>query len=418
MAFCAAKQNGPPYDTLHISSGFNVYTARWNGTTWDSIRNVGRRINPASYPTVSPGGETLFVYKGNKIWMSVWQDTGWSDPIRLPYPVNDPIQSVMDGPCAISIDGRQLYFKSTRSGGYGSGDIWVVRITASIIDSLTNLGPNVNSNDMETHPAISPDGQRLYFSDFGGSRSGWKFGDCDLYVSHWNGSGWDPAQILAAPVNTDLPCCSAFETADGNLYLGSEVSEGTYGEEDIWVSFRTEKNRYQDFDRESPRGWQNTSELTGATFIYDLIEKNNDGSTWSELIQLPYARAVRKIFQKSDGIIFAGTSPDSNQLGRVWRSTNNGSSWQRTGNLPLTAGGIFCFTEVGGGGILTGGRTQGDKYYVSLNNGNIWNVQNLPYVDSSVTIGHLYFFYRTSDGRLWTGGWAQRTTRFTPPFNK
>jgi photosystem II stability/assembly factor-like uncharacterized protein len=32
-------------------------------------------------------------------------------------------------------------------------------------------------------------------------------------------------------------------------------------------------------------------------------------------------------------------------------------------------------------------------------------VQNLPYADTLVSIGHLYFFRRTSDNRLWLGGW-------------
>ena len=467
MAFCTAQQNGPAYDTLHIGLGFNVYTAHWTGITWDSVRNVGRHINPASYPTISSGGESLFVFKGNKIWMSIWQDSMWSNPLLLPYPVNDANPGVADGPCAISLNGHQLYFKSTRSGGNGSGDIWVVRITPTGCDSLTNLGPNVNTSDMETHPAISPDGQRLYFSDFGGARPVWKYGDCDVFVSHWSTAGWGPAQILEAPVNTDLPCCSAFETVDGRLYLGSEVSEGTYGEEDVWVcESGTDKADILVFTGKYSRSWQNTGELIGATYVYDLIESggaiyaatapNGDvfkttdgggtwyntsdisvethiyslaecldssilagtypngkvfrttdgGTTWNQIAAFPYAHGVRKIFQKSDGTLFAGTSPDSFRLGRVWRSTNNGSTWQRTGDLNQTAGGTFCFTEVPGGAMLAGGRTYGDKYYVSLNNGNTWNIQNLPYADSSVTLSHLYFFYRTSDTRLWTGGWA------------
>jgi photosystem II stability/assembly factor-like uncharacterized protein len=463
MAFCAAVQNGPPYDTLHIGTGFNVYHAVWNGVTWDSVKNVGRHINPATYPTISPGGETLFFVKASKLWMSFWEDTGWSNPVRLPSPVNDSNNQVYDGPCAVRWDGRQLYFKSTRTGGYGSGDIWVVRVTSSGFDSLTNLGPNVNSSGMETHPAISPDAQRLYFSDFGGIRPGWKFGDCDLFVSHWTGTEWGPAEILPAPVNTDLPCCSAFETPDGKLYLGSEVSEGTAGEEDVWVTTRTASHKGRAastgtdgwvntadlpgakyvyrlaehggaiYAATGPNGdvfkttdggnsWQNTAELSGAMNVYSLLslpdgsllggtypdgkvfKTTNAGASWQEIAQFGYAHGVRCLLRKSDGTLFAGTSPDSWQTGRIWRSTNNGSAWQKTGDAPLTAGGVFCMTEVTGG-LLAGGRVTGDRFFVSLNNGNTWNPQDLPYENSRVTIGHLYFFYRTSDNRLWTGGW-------------
>ncbi|MBI4722083.1 MAG: 4Fe-4S binding protein [Candidatus Stahlbacteria bacterium] len=381
IVFNAGVQNGPPYDTLHIGDGFNVYMAKWNGTTWDSIRNVGRHINPATYPTISASGESLFVCKGSKLWVSTWEGTDWSAPIKLPYPVNDSNPAVRDGPCAISIDGRQLYFASNRNS------------------------PNVNSSDAETHPAISPDGQRLYFSDFGSGRSAyWKFGDADIYVSHWTGTEWGVAQILPAPVNTDLPSCSAFETSDGRLFLGSHVSEGTYGEEDVWVCHKSKDWRQVSAGKIFSE-WQNTGELAGATYIYELVEKagaiyaatapngdvfkttdggltwqntgdilgethiysllvaqdssllagtypngklfrsTDDGTTWNEVVQFAYARAVREIFQKSDGTLFVGTSPDSNGMGRVWRSTNNGATWQRTAGLPQTESGIFCLYE-------------------------------------------------------------------------
>jgi photosystem II stability/assembly factor-like uncharacterized protein len=468
MAFCAAEQNGPPYDTLHIGTGFNVYTARWNGTTWDSVCNVGRHVNPACYPTVSPGGETLLYTKGSDLFMSLRIGGDWSNPIRLPYPVNDTSAQVKDGPCAIDWDMRRLYFRSTRLGGYGSGDIWCVRILPGGYDSLTNLGPNVNSTGMETHPAISADGQRLYFSDFGGGRPGWEYGDCDIYVSHWTGTEWGPAELLPAPVNTDLPACSAFEMPDGRLYLGSEVSEGTAGEEDVWVAERGEVRRQKSEGMsrdENLDSWENTGELAGATYVYRLVEQGgavyaatapdgnvfrttnggtswqstgdiggeshiyslivlqdssllcgtypngkvyrstDAGVSWTELAQFPYAHAVRCLLQKADGTLFAGTSPDSEGIGRIWRSTDAGTTWQRTGDIPLVAGGVFCLSEVPGGPVLAGARVNGDRFYVSLNNGNTWTVQNLPYADTLVSIGHLYFFRRTSDNRLWLGGW-------------
>jgi photosystem II stability/assembly factor-like uncharacterized protein len=467
MTYCSHKQNGPPYDPSHVGKGFNIYTARWNGTSWDSVRNAGKNVNPASYPTISPGGDTLFVLKGGKLWMSTWKDTGWSKMTKLPPPVNFPDMTVKDGPCAITRDGKELYFRSDRLAGYGSGDIWVVRITPVGYDSLTNLGPNVNTSDMETHPAISPDGERLYFSDFGGAKSFWKFGDSDVYISYRTETGWGPASILPAPVNTDLPACSAFESTDGRLYLGSEVSEGTAGEEDIWICYRNEnKSDNKEDIHESSDMWENTGELSGAKLVFDLVEHNgilfaatapdgnvfrstnngstwlntgeiqgeshvyslldaqdgsllagtypngkvfrttNKGTSWNEVGNLPYARGVRRLFQQSNGWLYAGTSPDSNKFGRIWRSTDNGINWTLTGDVPQTSGGIFCFAEGNKGVLLTGGRTNGDNFYVSINNGNTWSLQNLPYADEHVTLSHLYFYYRTSDNRLWTGGWA------------
>jgi hypothetical protein len=43
LYFIGAAQNGPPYDPIHSGGrDFNIYVARWNGTAWDSVTNLGR----------------------------------------------------------------------------------------------------------------------------------------------------------------------------------------------------------------------------------------------------------------------------------------------------------------------------------------------------------------------------------------
>jgi Tol biopolymer transport system component len=49
----------------------------------------------------------------------------WSQPVQVPAPVNfDPTNIVNLAP-RLSFDGRELYFESTRGGGFGLQDIWV-----------------------------------------------------------------------------------------------------------------------------------------------------------------------------------------------------------------------------------------------------------------------------------------------------
>ena len=65
-----------------------------------------------------------------------------------------------------SADGLSLYFTSDRSGGYGSGDLWVA--TRETLDddwdTPTNLGTTFNTSSWDEGPCISADELELYFT--------------------------------------------------------------------------------------------------------------------------------------------------------------------------------------------------------------------------------------------------------------
>lgn len=68
------------------------------------------------------------------------------------------------GELHISADGRELYFHSSRPGGYGGLDLWVSQKTADDWGLPFNLGSTVNTAADEGWPYISPDGQELWFT--------------------------------------------------------------------------------------------------------------------------------------------------------------------------------------------------------------------------------------------------------------
>lgn len=71
------------------------------------------------------------------------------------------------GELHISADGQELYFHSSRPGGYGGLDIWVSTLTPDGWGEPVNLGPLVNTTGDEGWPYISPDGQELWFNSMG-----------------------------------------------------------------------------------------------------------------------------------------------------------------------------------------------------------------------------------------------------------
>lgn len=105
---------------------------------------------------------------------------------------------------SLSKDGLSLYFACNGCGGYGGNDLFVAQ-RASIDDpwgAPQNLGPNINTADNDTGPAVSLDGHRLYFTRDGTGG----FGQTDIYVSRRHNKrddfGWQLPENLGEGVNT------------------------------------------------------------------------------------------------------------------------------------------------------------------------------------------------------------------------
>lgn len=67
---------------------------------------------------------------------------------------------------AISPDGNWIYFVSDMPGGQGDLDIWRARITTHGYGGVENLGPQINTPGREMFPTFRPNGD-LYFSSDG-----------------------------------------------------------------------------------------------------------------------------------------------------------------------------------------------------------------------------------------------------------
>lgn len=67
---------------------------------------------------------------------------------------------------AVSPDGEWLYFTSDMPGGMGGLDIWRVRLTAAGVGGVENLGEPINTEGDEMFPTFRPNGD-LYFSSDG-----------------------------------------------------------------------------------------------------------------------------------------------------------------------------------------------------------------------------------------------------------
>lgn len=80
---------------------------------------------------------------------------------------------------ALSPDGNWLYFVSDMPGGKGGFDIWRVRMTGGSLGGVENLGEPINTAGDEMFPTFRPNGD-LYFSSNGRDDG---LGGLDIYIA-------------------------------------------------------------------------------------------------------------------------------------------------------------------------------------------------------------------------------------------
>ena len=98
---------------------------------------------------------------------------------------------------AVSPDGQWLYFTSDMPGGKGGLDIWRVRITAAGFGGVENLGEPVNTPGNEEFPTFRPNGD-LYFSSDGHPG----MGGLDIFIAHPDKSGRYVIEHPGYPLNS------------------------------------------------------------------------------------------------------------------------------------------------------------------------------------------------------------------------
>ena len=102
-------------------------------------------------------------------------DASWSKPTELKL-TNDTLSAYAHP--AVSPDGEWLYFTSNMPGGQGGYDIWRVRLTTSGLGGVENLGAPINTPGDEMFPTFRPNGD-LYFSSDGHEG----LGGLDIYIA-------------------------------------------------------------------------------------------------------------------------------------------------------------------------------------------------------------------------------------------
>jgi hypothetical protein len=162
--------------------------------------------------------------------------------LRSVIPVLDPYYDSVD---CFSYDGLEMYIESTRSPGYGSYDLWVLRRSSSNPEwsAPENLGPAMNWPAGDGGATISSDGLTLYLH----SARGGSLGNGDLWMTTraTKESPWVPPANMGPPINAASDDGAPWISPDGlELYYSSNRGDGLGGY-DLWVMTRaTERDKW------------------------------------------------------------------------------------------------------------------------------------------------------------------------------
>ena len=140
-------------------------------------------------------------------------------------------------PC-LSGDGKTLVFSRCNCQDcFGDCDLFITQMEAdSTWGKVENLGTNINSVSWDSHPALSHNGDTLYFSSdrLGG------FGLADIYfTSKMDNGSWIPAMNIGPVINTRNNDVSPFyHPIFEVLYFSSNGQLYNFGEFDIYKSYK------------------------------------------------------------------------------------------------------------------------------------------------------------------------------------
>ena len=199
------KVAGPRSEITGMKKGDIWMTTKDEKGIWQRPEPVEGELNTEMDEGIisfSPDGNMMYLTRARRepnasttveIFTSQRSDAKWSAPVKFEI-LNDTISAV--GHPAVSPDGQWLYFSSDMPGGSGGRDLWRINLTQKI-GSLENLGEWINTPGNEMFPYVRTD-SLIYFASDGHPG----YGGLDLFKAELKPSGGWSVTNMGTPMNS------------------------------------------------------------------------------------------------------------------------------------------------------------------------------------------------------------------------
>jgi len=189
----------------------DFYSSKLDSSGWSQAKPLGPPVNTEDNEgaqTLSADGRWLiFTGCGRAdgvgscdLYFSMYRNGSWTPPVNMGEPVNS---GAWESQPALSANGEVLYFVSSRKGGKGKMDIWKAEKIAISPEGIPEFGNVTNVSELNTpgndlSPFIHADGKTLYFASDG--RPG--LGGTDLFVTRIENDTYCEPINMGYPLNT------------------------------------------------------------------------------------------------------------------------------------------------------------------------------------------------------------------------
>ena len=205
-------------------------------------KNINSNLHEGTF-AISNDGKTIYFTRNSrkktqdekisnlKIYRAERVNGEWKNSTELPFNGDD---FSTEHP-ALSPDGSKLYFASDREGGFGSFDLYSVAIQKDgFFGNPINLGSTINTDKKEQFPFIDQKGN-LYFASNGHPG----FGLLDVFLSKTQDGSFAKPDNLGLPLNSGYDDFSLWLDNDGKTgYFASNRPNGK-GSDDIYSFIET-----------------------------------------------------------------------------------------------------------------------------------------------------------------------------------
>lgn len=198
---------------------------------WQPVEVIESEVNTEydeGASCLSPDGKTMYFTRCSsdpdyprfaEIWKSQRSDASWGKPTKCDI-ARDTLSSYAHP--AVSPDGEWLYFVSDFPGGEGGLDIWRTRILSNGFGGMENLGRPINTPGDEMFPAFRPNGD-FYFSSDGHPG----MGGLDIFVAREDSMRGTIVENLQFPLNSSADDFGmTFEGVHNRGYFCSSRNDG------------------------------------------------------------------------------------------------------------------------------------------------------------------------------------------------
>lgn len=171
----------------------------------EAVESLNSDFDEGSVSFSATGNTMYYTYCEQKsesptaatIYVSKRSGGEWSKGTKLEIVAKDTVSSFAHP--AISPNGEFLYFVSDMPGGYGGKDIWRAHLVGDMVNYIENLGEDINTAGDEMFPYVRND-STLYFSSDGHPG----MGGLDIFTSTYSEKTkkWGEPQNMGSPINS------------------------------------------------------------------------------------------------------------------------------------------------------------------------------------------------------------------------